>query len=48
MKLLFSKSAKSEYDLLKADAPEVAAKVKSILKDTVAHPESGQIGRAHV
>ena len=41
MKLLFSKSAKSEYDLLKADAPEAAAKVKSILKDTVAHPESG-------
>ena len=41
MKLLFSKSAKQEYDILKADAPALAEKVKSILKETVAHPETG-------
>ena len=41
MKLFFSRSAQQEYSILKSDAPEVADKVKSILKDTVAHPESG-------
>lgn len=41
MKLLFSKSAKEEYALLKADAPETAEKVKAILKDSLAHPETG-------
>lgn len=41
MKLLLSKSAKEEYDLLKVDAPELADRVKSILKDTVSHPGSG-------
>ena len=41
MKLLFSKSAKQEYDILKADAPHTAERVKSILKDTLSHPETG-------
>ncbi|MBO6081886.1 MAG: type II toxin-antitoxin system YoeB family toxin [Bacteroidales bacterium] len=41
MKLFFSNSAKQEYDILKADAPEIAGKVKLILKETVAHPETG-------
>ena len=41
MKLLFSKSAAQEYAILKADAPEVAEKVKSILKDTLLHPVTG-------
>ena len=41
MKLLLSKSARQEYDTLKSDAPEIAEKVKSILKDTIAHPETG-------
>ena len=41
MKLLFSKSAKEEYTLLKTDAPDIADKIKSILKDMVAHPEYG-------
>lgn len=41
MKLLFSKSAKEEYLILKADAPGIADKVKSILKDMLLHPESG-------
>lgn len=41
MRLLWTKSAKESYDLLKADAPEIAEKVKSILKDTIAHPDSG-------
>jgi Txe/YoeB family toxin of Txe-Axe toxin-antitoxin module len=41
MKLLFSKSAKQEYDILKADAPALAEKVKAILKDTVTHPDAG-------
>ena len=41
MKLFFSISAKQEYEILKADAPALAEKVKSILKETVAHPETG-------
>lgn len=41
MKLFLSKSAKQEYDILKSDAPDLAEKVKSILKDTIAHPEKG-------
>lgn len=41
MKLLFSKSAKQEFDVFKSDAPEIADRIKSILKDTVAHPETG-------
>ena len=41
MKLLLSKSAKQEYETLKSDAPEIAEKIKSILKDTVAHPNTG-------
>jgi Txe/YoeB family toxin of Txe-Axe toxin-antitoxin module len=41
MKLLFSKSAKEEYLILKADAPGIADKVKSILKDMLLHPKSG-------
>ena len=41
MKLLWTKSAKESYGLLKTDAPDVAEKVKSILKDTATHPETG-------
>lgn len=41
MKLFLSKSAKQEYETLKSDAPEIAEKVRLILKDTVAHPETG-------
>ena len=41
MRLLLSKSARQEYDTLKSDAPEIAEKVKSILKDTIAHPDTG-------
>lgn len=41
MKLLWSKSSKESYELLKTDSPEVAEKVKSILKDTIGHPCSG-------
>lgn len=41
MKLFLSKSAKQEYETLKSDAPEIAEKIKSILKDTVLHPETG-------
>ena len=41
MKLLFSKSAKQEFEILKSDAPEIAEKVKSVLKDTIAHPGTG-------
>ena len=41
MKLLWTKSAKESYGLLKSDAPDVAEKVKSILKDTATHPETG-------
>ena len=41
MKLLWTKSAKESYGLLKTDAPDVAEKVKSILKDTLTHPKTG-------
>ena len=41
MKLLWTKSAKESYGLLKTDAPELAEKVKSLLKDTVSHPDTG-------
>lgn len=41
MKLFFSKSARLEYDTIKSDAPDIAEKVKSVLKDTMAHPETG-------
>ena len=41
MKLLWTTSSKESYDLLKTDAPELAGKVKSLLKDTVLHPDSG-------
>lgn len=41
MKLLLSKSAKQDYDILKADAPHTAERVKSILKDILLHPETG-------
>ena len=41
MKLFFSKSARQEYDTIKSDAPDIAEKVKSVLKDTMAHPETG-------
>lgn len=41
MKLFFSKSSKNEYAILKADAPDIADRVKSLLKDTVSHPETG-------
>ena len=41
MRLLWTKSAKESYELLKADSPDVAERVKSILKDTVTHPDTG-------
>ena len=41
MKLLFSKLAKQEYDLIKADAPDLAAKIKAVLKEMTLHPDSG-------
>ena len=41
MKLLWTKSAKESYGLLKTDAPELAEKVKSLLKDTLSHPNTG-------
>lgn len=41
MKLFFGKSAQEDFDRFKADTPELAEKVKSILKDTLAHPDEG-------
>ena len=41
MKLLWTTSSKESYELLKTDAPELAEKVKSLLKDTVLHPDRG-------
>ena len=41
MKLLWTKRAKESYALLKTDAPELAEKVKTLLKDTVSHPDTG-------
>ena len=41
MKLLWTKSAKESYALLKTDAPELAERVKSLLKDTISHPSTG-------
>jgi Txe/YoeB family toxin of Txe-Axe toxin-antitoxin module len=41
MKLLWTASSKESYELLKTDAPELAEKVKSLLKDTVLHPDQG-------
>lgn len=41
MKLLFSKSASQAYSVLKADAPDLAEKVRTILKDALLHPDSG-------
>lgn len=41
MKLLWTKNAKESYGLFKTDAPDVAEKVKSILKDIAAHPDKG-------
>lgn len=41
MKLLWTKSAKESYGLLKTDAPELAERVKSLLKDTLSHPDTG-------
>ena len=41
MKLLFGKLALEAYERYKSDAPEIAKKVKDILKDTLNHPEEG-------
>ena len=41
MRLLWTKSAKESYELINNDAPEIAEKVKSILKDTISHPDTG-------
>ena len=41
MKLLWTNNAKESYELLKVDAPEVAERVKALLIDTVAHPDTG-------
>ena len=41
MKLLWTASSKESYELLKTDAPELAEKVKSLLKDTVLHSDQG-------
>lgn len=41
MRLLFSKSATEEFAILKEDAPEIAAKIKTILKDAILHPDTG-------
>ena len=41
MKLLWTKSAKESYGLLKTDAPELAERVKSLLKDLLSHPDTG-------
>lgn len=41
MKLEFLPSALDAYKVLKVSAPERAAKIKEILRDTLGHPETG-------
>lgn len=41
MKLFLSNSARQEFETIKADAPEIYGKIKTILKDMVIHPETG-------
>ena len=41
MKLLWTKTAKDSFELLKADTPEKAERIKVILKDIYAHPDTG-------
>ena len=42
MRLLFSNSAKASFDVYKSDNPALSDKIKSILKDIVAHPTEGE------
>ena len=41
MRLQLSNSAKADYELFKRDSPEIAEKIKAILKDTLSHPTVG-------
>ena len=41
MKLFLSNSASEAFNLYKTDAPEVAEKIRVILKDTLLHPAEG-------
>lgn len=41
MRLQLSNSAKADYELFKSDSPEIAEKIKAILKDTLSHPTVG-------
>lgn len=41
MKLLLSNSAKASFDVYKSDNPILSDKIKSIIKDIVAHPKEG-------
>jgi toxin YoeB len=42
MRLLFSNSAKASFDVYKSDNPELSDRIKTILKDIVAHPTEGE------
>ena len=42
MRLLFSNSAKASFDVYKSDNPTLSDRIKSILKDIVAHPTEGE------
>lgn len=42
MRLLFSHSAKASFDVYKSDNPALSDRIKSILKDIVAHPTEGE------
>lgn len=41
MRLQLSNSAKADYDLFKSDSPEIAEKIKAILRDILSHPAVG-------
>ena len=42
MRLLFSNSAKASFDVYKSDNPALSDRIKTILKDIVAHPTEGE------
>ena len=42
MKLLFSNKAKASFGVYKSDNPALSDRIKSILKDIVAHPTEGE------
>ena len=41
MKLYFTESAKESFDLYKSDAPDIAERIREIIKDILLHPEQG-------